>query len=218
MTDTHKEKVFSPKTASQDLYTQLSRDMCEGRYSPGEVVSIRGIAQRYDTTTMPAREAVRWLVAAGALEFVDSRKIIVPEMNKERYQDVLYSRHALEGEIAERAFTNITAAVIDELERIDQALNVSISDTDLAAYMQINYQFHFTIYQLADSKTLMRLIQILWMQYGPSMRYICSRWGESPVESDHHDEIVQALRRGDVKAFRAAVEADVEQGMQLIVE
>ena len=218
MTEAVQEGDFLPKTVSQQLYRQLCHDMCEGLYTPGQVVSIRGIAQRYDTTTMPAREAVRWLVAAGALEFVDSRKIIVPELNQERFNDVLFARRTMEGEISERAFPHITAAVIDELEAIDQRLNQTIREDNLTAYMQTNYQFHFTIYKLGKSKTLLQLVELLWLQYGPSMRYICSRWDKSPAAHDHHAEIISALRAGDMQAFRAAVEADVEQGMQLIVE
>ena len=57
---------------------------------------------------------------------------------------------------------------------------------------------------------------MLWLQYGPSMRYICTRWGASSIADDHHREVTQALSRGDREAFCQAIAADIEQGMMLL--
>lgn len=210
------QEAFSPDTVSTRLHRTLRVRMCEGDFSPGEVISIRRIAAQYGTSAMPAREAVRWLVTAGALEFSDSRKIIVPALSRERFHEVLYARRNLETEVSRQAFANITPGDIDELKRIDERINTAIDQADILLYMRSNYQFHFHIYRLSYSRVLLPLVEILWLQYGPSMRYICTRWGASNIVDDHHREVTQALERGDREAFCQAIAADIEQGMMLL--
>nr|WP_297459956.1 GntR family transcriptional regulator [uncultured Halomonas sp.] len=208
--------AFSPDTASTRLHRALRVRLCEGDFTPGEVISIRRIAAEYGTSAMPAREAVRWLVTEGALMFSDSRKIIVPELSRERFHEVLYARKNLETEISRQAFANIGFDDIDELERIDERINVAIAESDLVSYMRGNYRFHFHIYRLSRSRVLLPLVEILWLQYGPSMRYICTRWGASSIADDHHRAVTQALRRSNREAFCQAIAADIEQGMMLL--
>ncbi len=208
--------AFSPDTASTRLHRALRVRLCEGDFTPGEVISIRRIAAEYGTSAMPAREAVRWLVTEGALVFSDSRKIIVPELSRDRFHEVLYARKNLEAEVSRQAFANIATADIDALERIDARINAAIAQGDLVSYMRGNYQFHFHIYGLSHSRVLLPLVEILWLQYGPSMRYICTRWGASSIADDHHREVTQALRHGDREAFCRAIAADIEQGMMLL--
>lgn len=213
---TSRRDVFSPDTASTRLHQALRTRMCEGDFTPGEVISIRRIAAEYGTSAMPAREALRWLVTEGALVFSDSRKIIVPELSRERFEEVLYARKNLETEVSRQAFVYITEADIDELKRIDEQINGAIAQGDIVRYMRGNYQFHFLIYRLSQSQVLLPLIEILWLQYGPSMRYICTRWGASSIADDHHREVTQALSHGDRGAFCQAIGADIEQGMMLL--
>ncbi|MGQ7247890.1 GntR family transcriptional regulator [Halomonas sp. V046] len=207
---------YSPDTASTRLHRALRLRLCEGEFTPGEVISIRGVAAEYGTSAMPAREALRWLVTEGALVFSDSRKIIVPHLSRGRFEEVLFARRNLETEVARQAFANITDADIGVLEALDEGINTAISAADLQSYMRNNHRFHFHIYRLSGSTVLLPLVEILWLQYGPSMRYICTRWGASSIADDHHREITQALRRGDSAGFCAAIAADIEQGMMLL--
>ena len=46
--------AFSPDTASTRLHRALRVRLCEGDFTPGEVISIRRIAAKYGTGTMPA--------------------------------------------------------------------------------------------------------------------------------------------------------------------
>ncbi|WP_442489254.1 GntR family transcriptional regulator [Halomonas litopenaei] len=207
---------YLPDTASTRIHQDLRRRLCEGAFSPGEVLSIRGIAACYDTSAMPAREALRWLVSEGALQFVDSRKIIVPHLSRERFTEVLFARRRLETELARQAFSAIERQHIDALEALDDGINRAIDAADLKSYMRGNHAFHFLIYRLSGSTVLLPLVEQLWQQYGPSMGFICTRWGGSAIADDHHREITQALRQGDMDAFCRAVTADIEQGMRLL--
>ncbi len=206
---------YLPDTASTRLHRALKLRLCEGDFAPGEVISIRSIAAEYGTSAMPAREALRWLVTEGALVFSDSRKIMVPKLSRERFHEVLFARKSLETQVSRQAFEQLGSDDIEVLEALDEQINRAIEQADLPSYMRGNYRFHFHIYQRSRSVVLLPLIETLWLQYGPSMRQICMRWGAS-ISDDYHREITQALRRGDKEAFCHAIAADIEQGMMLL--
>lgn len=205
-----------PDTVATRLHRVLRTRLCEGDFSPGEVVSIRRIAAEYGTSMMPAREAVRWLVGEGALRFSGARKIIVPRMSRKHFYEVLFARKRLETEISRQAFPDISAEDIVELENIDARINTAIAESDLDQYMHGNYQFHFHIYRLSQSQVLLPLVEILWLQYGPSMRFICQRWGASSIADDYHRKATEALHNGDCDGFCSAIASDIEQGMMLL--
>ncbi|WP_027350063.1 GntR family transcriptional regulator [Halotalea alkalilenta] len=207
---------FSLKTVASELHRKLRLRMCEGEFAPGEAISIRRIAAEYGTSMMPAREAVRWMVAEGALEFADSRKIIVPTHSRQRFYEILYARKSLETQISRQSFPHIEREDIRHLEELDDRIDESIESGDLSSYMRGNYQFHFHIYRLSGSKVLLPLVELLWMQYGPSMRFIASRWRSSRIADDYHQRIIRALDEGDREAFCDAIAADIEQGIELL--
>jgi DNA-binding GntR family transcriptional regulator len=216
MTIVDSAKPFSPQTVADELHRQLRSRICEGDFVPGEVLSIRRLAQEYGTSIIPARDAIRSLVAEGALQFADSRKIIVPRLDSDRFNEVLFARKTLEGEAAERAFPKMTPQAVEELSKIDAEIDRAIGGGDFPLYMKGNHDFHFYIYRRSDSPTILHLIEMLWLQYGPSMRFICDRLGAASMGQDYHRAALQALRSGDRPGFRAAIESDIDQGMGMI--
>ena len=211
-------KSYAPNTVADDLHHRLRARICEGDFMPGETLSIRRLSQEYGTSVIPARDAVRSLVAEGALEFADSRKIIVPVLSNDRFQDILFARKTLEGEAAYRAFPHLSGEDFRKLRRIDKRVDRAIKTNDPTLYMKNNYQFHFSIYRSSASPIILHLIEILWLQYGPNMRFICARWGASSLAQDYHRSATNALEHGDRSGFRQAIEADIEQGMGIILE
>jgi DNA-binding GntR family transcriptional regulator len=209
---------YEATTASESIFGRLRQKLCEGGFEPGEPISIRALALAEGTSIMPARDAVRQLVATGALQFVDSRSIIVPTLTPESHQDILNARIYLEGEIAKKAFLQLTQGDLQRLRDFDEAINKAILEKDVSSYMSNNHAFHFLIYNKAMSPILLNLIQILWMRYGPSMRFISVKYGATNFVDDFHHEITEALGAGDAERFVAAIRADVKQGMDFLIE
>lgn len=210
--------VVTSQTTHDEIYQKLRKRMLAGGFMPGEVISIRQLAKEYGISPMPAREAMRRLIAEGALKFADRRKIIVPKVEHKRIRDILTARSSLERELTLRAFDNLDPEDIRTLRGIDEGINRAIMGGDVNAYMKGNFDFHFLIYRKADSEVLISLVEMLWLQFGPSMRFVFSRWGTSAVAEDHHRQALDALDRADRDGFVAAIEADIHQGMAFLKE
>ena len=210
------ETDYVPDTVADQIHKDLRQKLCEGSFMPGERVSIRAISIQHDLSVIPVRDAVRRLVAEGGLRFADSRTIEVPKLSMTNHRDVLFSRSQLEPEAAARAYANLTQSDLQDLVQIDAQVNEAIRRNDLTLYMKSNYAFHFLIYNRSGAPTLLRLIEILWLQYGPSMRFITAQYGANALADDYHREATDALSRQDAAGFVAAIRADISQGMEFI--
>jgi DNA-binding GntR family transcriptional regulator len=198
-----------------EVYRELRRRLATGKIVPGVGLSTRGLAQELGVSQMPVREALSRLSADGAIEIRSRRKIVIAPMTPARFDDVLRCRLLLEPEAAKLALPSLDEARRDALRAADARLDAALESCDVNAYMEANYDFHFGIYQAHPAQTLNRLIEMLWLQFGPYMRLVYERYGTGKVSNQHHTAIA-AIERGDAEGLTRAIRRDIEEGMGLI--
>lgn len=202
-------------TTHEHVYRKLRERILFGGFRPGSAVTLRGLAEDLSVSPMPVRDAVRRLIAERALEMQDNRRVVIPPMTRARFEQILFARQALEPELAARALPHLTGGDIDAIEAIDDSMGGFMARGDVDAYMRGNFRFHFTIYEHSKADVLMALVESIWLQFGPFMHMAYARIGTSTLE-DHHEAAIRAMRRGDEAGLRAAVVADIGQGMGFI--
>lgn len=202
-------------TTHENVYRGLRNRILFGGFLPGSAVTLRGLAEDMGVSPMPIREAVRRLIAERALKMQDNRRVLVPPMTSDTFEQIVFARKTLEPELAARALDNIGPAEIRRIAALDKAVDRAMAVGDVHGYMESNFRFHFAIYEHAHADTLMALVDSVWLQFGPFMRVAYSRWGTSDLE-DQHQAAISAIERRDRKALRAAIAADASQGMNFI--
>lgn len=197
------------------VYQELRRRFATGSVTPDTTFSTRGLAAELEVSQMPVREAMSRLAAEGAVEIRSKRRLAIPAMTKERFEDLLSCRLLLEPAAAVQAISHIDAARIKELQTIDARMDRALAAGDVATYMSSNYAFHFTIYEASRRPTITRLIETLWLQFGPFMRVVYGRYGTAGLV-DQHQRAMAAIVARDEAALHAAIHADIADGMGLI--
>ncbi|MER2605273.1 MAG: GntR family transcriptional regulator [Siculibacillus sp.] len=197
------------------VYRSLRDALITGRIVPGRAVTLRGLAQSLGVSPMPVREAIRRVSAEGGLVVGANRRVWVPDMDPERFDELVRARALLEPEAAVRALPHIDAARLERLRDIDDGIDVALERGDVEAYMAGNHRFHFEIYAAAPSRVLLPLIESLWLQFGPFMRSVYGRLGTAAL-IDHHVVALEAIVARDADRLAASVHADILEGMELI--
>ena len=197
------------------VYEKLRQRMLTGKIVPGVSLSTRSLALEMGVSQMPIRDALSRLAAEGAVQIRSKRRIEVAPMSAERFADILSCRLLLEPEAAVLALPHISPALTRQLREIDAALDASIESGDVLAYMENNFRFHFAIYRANDRPVLNRLIESLWLQFGPFMRVVTGRLGTANLV-DQHRHAVQAIADGNAAELREAIAADITDGMELL--
>lgn len=208
-------EILPPQLLHANVHEELSRRFITGKVTPGSTLSTRGLAQELGVSQTPVREALSRLAADGAVQIRSKRKIVVPSMTAERFGDLLRCRELLEPEAAIRALPFIDSKRLKRLEQVDESIGEALQSGDVNAYMQGNFEFHFLIYGAQPRSTLNRLIETLWLQFGPYMRVVYGRVGTANLV-DQHQVAIRAIDAGDPKKLGRAILADIRDGMRLI--
>ncbi|MFO1036804.1 MAG: GntR family transcriptional regulator [Geminicoccaceae bacterium] len=203
------------ETVQQKVYRELRSAIVTGRFVPGRPVTLRGVAQDLGVSPMPVREALRQLVAERALVMFDNRRVAVPEMSTERFEELCTARAMLEPELAAKAMHHAGPEIVGRMQAIDIEIDRALEQGDTESYMRRNHEFHFTLYRTASSSVFLPLVESLWLQVGPFLRMVVGRLGTNYVV-DRHRAAVAALKAGDEAALRAAIAADVLDGREII--
>ncbi|CAM5773299.1 GntR family transcriptional regulator [Labrys miyagiensis] len=199
------------------VYEAIRAGLVGGRFVPGRAVTLRGLADMLEVSPMPVRAAVTRLVAEGALALTATRRVSVPLMTRPRFEELVRVRILLEGEAAERALPAIDADRLAAIKAHDARVEECLAADNAEGYMQANHAFHFAIYSAVPSTVLVPLIETLWLQFGPFMRNVYDDLDMTGLVDQHH-RAIHAIERGDAAALRAAIEADIGDGMRIIGE
>lgn len=199
-------------TVQQRVYSELRTDILLGRIAPGEPLTIRGLAERLGVSAMPIREALRRLAAERAVELLGNRRIRIPVMSPERFDDLLAARIALETEAASRALSYVDDALIAKLAGYNDEVDEGVRLRDYDRWLAGNFAFHRTLYSAQPDSVFVPLIESLWLQIAPFLRQALVYIGPE-FTVDRHAEALDALRARNRMALRIAIEADLRDGI-----
>ena len=201
--------------AHEVIYRKLRRQVLFGDLAPGQAVTIQGLTDSLGAGMTPVREAIRRLIAEGALEFQGNRRVSVPVLNAERISELILARQWLDPHLTLRATERATLQDLDHLTALDSELDEAIETGDLRRYLELNYRFHTAIYAIAEAPILADLADGLWLRFGPSLRVVCGRMGTQNLP-DKHKDLLSAMHARDAEAAARAIREDVIQGMEQV--
>ncbi|WP_337189690.1 GntR family transcriptional regulator [Aurantiacibacter rhizosphaerae] len=202
-------------TVQQRVYNQLRTDILLGRIAPGEPLTIRGLAQRLDVSAMPIREALRQLATERAVELLGNRRIRIPIMSPQRFDDLVVARIALETEAASSCLDYVDDALIEKLVAYDAEVDKGIAARDYDHWLASNFAFHRTLYSAQPESVFLPLIESIWLQIGPFLRLALMHFGPE-LSIDRHAEALDAMRNRNRPGLRIAIEADIRDGISHI--
>lgn len=202
--------------AHDRVYRTLRTQIMHGELSPGQSLTLRGIGKDFDVSMTPAREAVRRLVAEGALFLSSSGRVSTPELTHDRIEELAALRALLEVELASRALPRAHIALIDRLQVINSTVAEAVVKGDAVGYIRSNLEFHRTLYLRAQAPAILAMAETVWLQLGPTMRALYGRLRRTEPPY-YHKLIIAALKAGDEPGLRLAVRTDVTQGLKLLI-
>jgi DNA-binding GntR family transcriptional regulator len=150
--------------SKSDMVTDVLRELITGRQlSPGAPLRQRDLAEQFEVSYTPVREALRRLESEGLVVTDVHRGATVartePDELAENYR-ILAALEALAGSLAVSKITDDDIAEIEVLGR--QVAACRPGDDRLA---ELNRQFHFRIYECARSPMLLLLMRLLWRSF-----------------------------------------------------
>ena len=197
---------------SDVVYQQLKSGLLRAQFKPHQRFKVRQLAQDLGTSETPVREALMQLSREGAIEIKPRFYIRVRRLTLAEYNEIRAMRLVLEPLAAEHALTNISDETITRLETIHQHLTEAERMEDWRAALQINSDFHFTLYKQSQMAHLIDVLESLWIRVGPLVSELYPTAKPSYPGRHQHENILTALSNRDSYALRLAVQLDLIEG------
>jgi DNA-binding GntR family transcriptional regulator len=171
----------------------LQNAILTGELKPGTLLRQEELAERFEVSPTPVREALRELGARGLVVHELHRGVRVADIRTDTLEEIREIRALLEPYATELATPLLGEDEIRELEEINSA--IGHNTTSQEEIRVLNRKFHMQIYEAASSGHLMSLINLTWSAY-PWMSLMLPR-ARVPVATQQHQAILDAIRALD---------------------
>jgi DNA-binding GntR family transcriptional regulator len=202
-------------TVQERVYRELRGALQQGRLVSGQSMTVRALARAVGTSEMPVREALRRLIAEGALIQAPNRSFQVIPMTPDRLVELTRVRVALEGMAARLATKNAGQQLVETLTRLNAEMREAIEPTRADDVLRANQEFHFTIYRAAKSPQLLELIDMLWLRSGPYLADMLRGRADAREIFRRgtvvHGRLIRAMARQDADGVARALTLDMER-------
>lgn len=197
------------RSNTQRLKDSLEDDIINGRLAPGERLDPEELAERFQVSRTPIREAIHQLTASGLVTVISKKGTFVARIGVEQLIEMFEVMAEMEGMCGRLAARRITQkeleGLAESLKRCEQVAN----NGDPDEYYYQNEDFHQRIYRASHNGFLVKEANQLKQRLKPYRRLqlqVRNRIGNSLHE---HREIHAAIKAGNAEAAEEAMRQHV---------
>jgi DNA-binding GntR family transcriptional regulator len=200
--------------------TELIRDaILGGGLQPGERLKEEALAQSFDISRTPVREALRLLQMEGLVEFAPNRGATVRTYSVDDLREIYTLRALLEGHAARRAAQWMTPESLEQLQAMcERFAELRAGDAPVPELVAENVRFHDAIMAAAGSPRLaditrrvvdMPLIYRTYTWYSAEQRHRAER---------EHFQLLRAFEIHDADRAELVMKHHILEGGDVIFD
>jgi DNA-binding GntR family transcriptional regulator len=193
------------QTATDRIRTTLADEIVRGEIGPGVPLDEVSIAQRFEVSRTPVREAIRQLEAIGFAEARPHRGAVVPHFTPERLTEIFTVMAELEALCAGLAAVHSTAPDRQRLEAAHIACRDAARLGDIPVYYETNLRFHDVIYAISHNGFLAEVTLSVRNRVAPFRKAQFHSLGRLVESVAEHEVVVNAIASGDSAGASAAM-------------
>jgi len=191
---------------STDLFSNLRKDILQGKLHQGEKLTEQQICDEYNVSRTPVREAFRQLELEGFIETIPNRGAFVVGFSDQDIQDMYELRKSYEVLAVKWAIERITKDEYEKLEESFEFMEFYTQKKDVEKMLNINMNFHELIYKASHNRMLYHILssyQLYIKQSKSPNRDVSSTYLDEILQE--HRAIFEAFKSKDTKAGIDAV-------------
>jgi DNA-binding GntR family transcriptional regulator len=182
------------------LAEALRERILNGEFKDGDPIVQETVAEEYEVSRMPVREALRELEGQGLVVLKTHKGAIVTAMPREKVIELYDLRALLEGDILERALPNFQDADVAAAQKILVELENAYRNNDIPKWGGLNWQFHKSLYLPANRPETLSIIEGINIQTDRFTRVQLVVSGAIETAEKEHRELLRLCAARDPKA------------------
>jgi len=206
-----------PRTLADVALAELKRDIITGVLPPGSPIRLQEQVERLQMSSVPIREALRYLERSGLVDRTPHRGTHVAEMSAQDLEETYRIRQELEAMAVSEAARRIAPETCRNIEALVEEY-AEFAETDPEKALEIHTRLHMSIYEESGSKWLMRLIPMLWDNSERYRRLALPTRGTVKDRIIEHRRIVELCKEGDAEEAAAALRDHLSHTFEVAIE
>jgi DNA-binding GntR family transcriptional regulator len=194
------------KTTTDHIASALRTAIYDGQFADGEELNQVELAQYFNVSRVPIREALRQLQAEGLVRIVAHHRTVVAGLTVEDIVGLIEMRAVLEGHMVRKSAPHLDVRALARLHKLCDEMD---RITDYGSHWVLkNWEFHQTLYGAGSSKTMIELVERIHLKIERYARQAGTdrRLREAAAE---HRSILGHIERKDYAAASTQIEQHV---------
>ncbi len=189
---------------AEDLRRQLEKLITSAELRPGSRLDEQEIAQRYQVSRTPVREALRLLAAQHLVTLRGRQGAVVRQIDTHALIEMFVVMAELEGLCARLACRRMTPETLTHIQGIHDRLRQTSEAGDIDLFFEVNREFHEAIYDASCNGFLAEQTRILRNRVAAYRRRMSLMPGRVHQTLAQHQAIIDAIRTQDAElAYKA---------------
>lgn len=188
---------YTVTTMQDKVYQILKKEICGGRYSPGQWLQENELADHLHVSRSPVREALRKLAGDGLVETIPNRGTFVRVLTAKDIEEVYEFRVLMESYAIRNSARHLTAELKEKMENCLKNLKQAYQDNDLKNYIECDTGLHSLFIGLSGNSLIESTYDRIHSIIQPFRIYSLvsrQRFDESIIE---HEGIVRNILCGN---------------------
>lgn len=175
----------------------LEGDILRGTRKPGDRLDERQLAEEFEVSRTPIREAIQRLVASGLVTLRGRSGAVVAELSVAELLDGFTVVANLEALAAAQAARRAQPEHHRQLQAIHERCTDAARRSDVQAFFEANNDFHGMIAEASQNRVLQELLRAATLKTSAYRHYVTYRPGRMPSSIPEHQGILDAIMAGD---------------------
>ncbi|MCG8484941.1 MAG: GntR family transcriptional regulator [Clostridia bacterium] len=141
------------------IFEELKKQILTSEILPGTQLKQQSIAEKFNVSSIPVREAIKHLEAAGLVDVVQRRGAIVKSMDINEILRMNDIRYNIEPLALSWAIPNLVPEEIDKVRKLNEK---NLHEEDSVQRVQRNKEIHLTLLRPAHFEPLIKFIESLY--------------------------------------------------------
>lgn len=210
--------VGKTRPIGEMAYVSLKGAIVRGDLHPGQRLVESALSAQMGISRIPVREAIKKLEQDGLIEKLGKGGFIVKNPSRKEIEETFGIRACLESYAAALATGHMDAPTIDRLENVLRLYRDALERRDIAKMTQLNNQLDEIIFSTSGSRKLYALIANFRDFISRYRKVLLTCMEYAAISLSEHEEIVQAMKEGDVEGVEKLVRKHLLRGRDILIK
>lgn len=190
---------------TEQVYQYLIDMILAMEIHPGDKIPEASIAQKFNISRTPIREAIRELASDGIIEISPNKAAKVAMYDDKRVRDIGITRTSLERLAVKLAIYYGSRADYQELRNsVERCYQAAIASNQ-AERIKADIEFHMGLAQISQNQELIQMERTLMLKLEFLQAANYMRAEDPKDQYDSHMAVIRALENNDIESGLAAI-------------